>query len=216
MIIGRGVYLRPALPADYPQWFNLRSASMAYLRRSEPGWTREGDGPERYARDVESGQRAIREGIGYPLLIFRHDWRLVGGLQIGPIKDKSARLGIWIGKPFAGRGYAIRAVYAALAFAFDHLGLDRIDATALPDNSASIRVMKHLGFKRESGRVESIKVKGFARYHLVYSISKGELKGDRHERDDNRAAQLGGEIQGETGVGNSAGDKANEAIEAFA
>ncbi len=58
-------------------------------------------------------------------------------------------LGYWIGQPFWGRGYATEAVTAVLAFAFETLALHRVQASHLPRNPASGRVMQKAGMQRE-------------------------------------------------------------------
>jgi ribosomal-protein-alanine N-acetyltransferase len=67
-----------------------------------------------------------------------------------------AELGYWIGRPYWGRGYATEAGGALLAFAFRHLGLERIIVSAMLDNPASRRVIEKLGFRPEDpGRLYS-------------------------------------------------------------
>ena len=44
-----------------------------------------------------------------------------------------------------GRGYATEAAAASIAFGFEELGLDRIVAVALPENTASRRVLEKCG-----------------------------------------------------------------------
>lgn len=67
-----------------------------------------------------------------------------------------AELGYWIGRPYWGRGYATEAGGALLAFAFRHLGLERIIVSAMLDNPASQRVIEKLGFRpKDPGRLYS-------------------------------------------------------------
>lgn len=48
-----------------------------------------------------------------------------------------------------GRGYATEAARAALAFAFDQLGLDEVVSFTVPENARSRRVMEKLGMLRD-------------------------------------------------------------------
>ena len=59
-------------------------------------------------------------------------------------------LGYWMGGPHRGRGFATEAVGALLAFGFDALGLDRIEALHLARNPASGRVLEKAGLVREA------------------------------------------------------------------
>ncbi|AMW03907.1 GNAT family N-acetyltransferase [Gemmatimonas phototrophica] len=58
-------------------------------------------------------------------------------------------LGYWIGQPYWGRGLATEAVTALLRFAFEDLHLNRLQASYLPRNPASGRVLAKVGMLRE-------------------------------------------------------------------
>ena len=60
-----------------------------------------------------------------------------------------AELAFSLAKSQWGRGLATEAANAVLRFAFDVLGLNRIEALCMPGNAASIRVIERLGMKRE-------------------------------------------------------------------
>ena len=55
----------------------------------------------------------------------------------------------WVGRPFWGRGIATGAVRAATAYAFDTLGLERVQAFVYDWNAASSHVLEHAGFTFE-------------------------------------------------------------------
>ena len=48
-----------------------------------------------------------------------------------------------------GRGYAARATRLLCGYAFDELGLERLEAYVEPDNTASRRVVEAVGFVEE-------------------------------------------------------------------
>ncbi len=83
-------------------------------------------------------------------IVLSDDTRLVGaiGLQIDRGVNK-AELGYWVGKPFWNRGFATEAALAILAFGFDELRLNRIQAGHLARNPASGRVMEKAGMVLE-------------------------------------------------------------------
>src|ERR1035437_753491 len=56
-------------------------------------------------------------------------------------------LGWWLARRHWGRGLATEAGRAALQDAFERVGLNRIISIAMPENEASIGVMKKLGLK---------------------------------------------------------------------
>ncbi|WP_372827708.1 GNAT family N-acetyltransferase [Polaromonas sp.] len=61
----------------------------------------------------------------------------------------SAASGYELSPPCWGSGLMAEALAAVLAYAFDHLGLNRIQATTNLDNHRSIRSLVKLGFKEE-------------------------------------------------------------------
>lgn len=65
---------------------------------------------------------------------------------IGITGDGTAEAGYWMGRDHWGQGYAGEAFAALMAFAFDHLRLRRLTATALVDNAGSLRVLEKSGF----------------------------------------------------------------------
>jgi [ribosomal protein S5]-alanine N-acetyltransferase len=88
-----------------------------------------------------------------------HEWGLVvpqGGKVIGTCtlfnfdrSNRRAEIGFALGRPWWGRGLMGEALTALLDFAFGELGLRRIEADADPLNSASIKLLESLGFRRE-------------------------------------------------------------------
>ena len=73
---------------------------------------------------------------------------------------RSCNLGYWIRSDLTGRGFATEAAAAAIAFAFDRVGLNRLELVADVDNAASIRVAEKLGFRFEGIKREGSFVGG--------------------------------------------------------
>ena len=67
-------------------------------------------------------------------------WRDAGDLE----------LGWWLARTHWGRGLATEAARAALDDAFERVRLPRIISIAMPENTASIGVMKKLGFQLDA------------------------------------------------------------------
>ncbi|MGE0432309.1 MAG: GNAT family N-acetyltransferase [Planctomycetota bacterium] len=78
---------------------------------------------------------------------------LVGalGLVIKPQLEQ-AEIGYWVGVPYQRRGLCTEAVRAALAFAFDHIQVHRVQAQYIVRNPASARVMEKAGMQFEGVR----------------------------------------------------------------
>jgi 8-oxo-dGTP diphosphatase len=76
----------------------------------------------------------------------REDGTFLGCIGLRPRQDqREAVFGYWIGKPFWGRGYAAEALRALVDHAFQAYDIDRVRASAVPENRASIRVQEKVG-----------------------------------------------------------------------
>ena len=73
------------------------------------------------------------------------------GLRFRPA-HRSAEVGYWLARESWGRGHATAAVRLALAWAFDVLGLHRVEAHHFVENPASGRVLAKAGFSMEGRR----------------------------------------------------------------
>ena len=81
----------------------------------------------------------------------RDGGRLVGTCTLASISAEHARaeVGFALARACWGRGYVAEALPVLLRFAFDTLGLHRLEADADPRNAASIRALERVGFVRE-------------------------------------------------------------------
>src|SRR5215475_2990950 len=74
-----------------------------------------------------------------------------GALFVGAIgfehnsEKREIVFGYWIGKPHWGNGYATEAVRALVDHAFTALGAERVLASVMPENRASVRVQEKVG-----------------------------------------------------------------------
>lgn len=170
---GEGVYLRLPEMRDYEAWAGLRERSRAFLTPWEPTWPGDDLTKASFRRRLQRAQKEVENDETYPFLVFRDDDVLVGGLTLGQVKRgvvQAATLGYWIGAPFAGKGYMSRAVRAAIGFAFDALRLHRIEASCLPHNEASIRLLERSGFSREGFARAYLRINGVWQDHLLFGL----------------------------------------------
>ena len=99
--------------------------------------------------------------------------------MIGLIRDEendSAELSYWIGRPYWGRGFAGEAANAVVEYAFRSLGLNRIFATTLSRNSASIRVLEKAGFAPEGCLRRHVKHWGQFEDLLYHGLLRAEYE----------------------------------------
>jgi RimJ/RimL family protein N-acetyltransferase len=74
---------------------------------------------------------------------------LVGGCELSLRDDGTAEMSYWVFPPFRRRGFAARAISLACEWAFDELGVERIDLYIEPDNAASRAAAARAGFTEE-------------------------------------------------------------------
>ncbi|MDQ3237636.1 MAG: GNAT family N-acetyltransferase [Actinomycetota bacterium] len=108
----------------------------------------------------------------------RESGRLIGmcGFMAGSWEPEYARasLGYAIAREYWDRGLTTEAVRAAIAFGFNHLSLNRIEARCIAENTASERVMQKAGLSYEGTLRDYVFRKGAYRDYKVYSILRRE------------------------------------------
>jgi ribosomal-protein-alanine N-acetyltransferase len=152
-----GLRLRPPTLADVdaitvavqdpeiPRWIPVipdpytREDAIAFVTRmSDPGW--------------ESGQ--ARQ---WAVFDARTD-AVLGMVGLHERLDRVSEVGFWVRRDARGRGVATAAVNAVCAYAFDKLGLARVEWQAIVGNEASRAVARRAGFRFEGvlrGRLDS-------------------------------------------------------------
>ncbi len=100
---------------------------------------------------ISSHQKEFDDGDGVTLAITRSaDHELLGAISLSIHQTyQLAEMGYWIGKPYWQQGYCTEAARAMLGYAFETLGLNRVQAHHLTRNPASGRVMQKIGMTFE-------------------------------------------------------------------
>jgi [ribosomal protein S5]-alanine N-acetyltransferase len=135
------------------EWIVERTRSQEALRPFEPAWPEDGLTRAGFRKRLSQYREDRREGRGAAFFILRRsDGRLVGGCNLNAIQRgvrQAASIGYWSGVEFRRHGYVREAVSLSLSFAFGPLGLHRVEAACLPENEASISLLRGLGFEAE-------------------------------------------------------------------
>lgn len=102
--------------------------------------------------------------------------RLVGTCTLFQINEQChrAELGYMLGSFAWGRGYMREALRAFLAYAFDELQLNRIEADTDPRNEPSMRLLQSLGFLKEGHFRERWVVEGEVSDSAVFGLLRRE------------------------------------------
>jgi ribosomal-protein-alanine N-acetyltransferase len=184
---GRRVVLRPLSPRDFDEWSEVRLRCGDWLVRWEPRPPADQAGVvhDRRAFAARCGmrQRERQLGTAYGFGIF------VGGkvageinllsVQRGPMQ--SATVGYWIDRQHAGNGYMPEALVVILRFAFEELGLHRIEVAIIPRNHASRRVVEKLKLREEGLALRYLEINGVWEDHIRYAITAEEWADRRNE-----------------------------------
>ena len=142
------VTLRPIKAADAPTLFGLFSDGEVTRYWSRPPMTDPGEA-QRLVRDIRAGYRSgesMQFGIEQ-----RSDRALVGTCTLFHFHPGSRRaeIGYALGAAYWGHGLMHEALQRLLRYAFDDLGLHRLEADIDPRNTASARSLARLGFIKE-------------------------------------------------------------------
>lgn len=171
---GAEVYLRPPRPADWSAWAELRAESRRFLTPWEPSWPSDCLTKPAFNRRIERQSREWRQGRSYNFLTIRKsDNRMIGGVSLSRVLRgvaQSGMIGYWIGEPYARNGHTSQAVSRLLDYAFDELGLNRIEAATLPHNTASRALLKRLDFVEEGHMRKYLRINGQWHDHVLYAM----------------------------------------------
>jgi ribosomal-protein-alanine N-acetyltransferase len=179
--------IRAVRPSDSDALLELRLRNRDFLAPWDPlrpasFFTRAGQ-----AEWIALQQRAWTDdrGYGFVILDTSDDDRMVGGINLFNIvrsARQSAGMGYWIDEAAGGRGHATAAVRLASAFAFEHLGLHRVEPAVMPRNARSSRVMEKAGFRREGLAVRYLRIAGIWEDHALYALTAEDFAAQADNR----------------------------------
>jgi len=174
VIRGDGIILRPPRFGDYQDWADLRENSRHYLQPWEPAWPEDDLSRTAFRRRLTIYAREMELGNAWPFFVFEPTGQtLLGAITLSNIRRgvaETGTLGYWIGQPYSGRGSATAAVRTLSAHAFNALKLHRLEASCLPANQASRRVLEKAGFGLEGHARAYLKINGKWADHLLFGL----------------------------------------------
>lgn len=155
---------------DIDELTDLLVTSREYLAPFEP---RRDDSyfTTAYQRKLISAKLAAHESGSEVPFIIHDDGIIVGQLTLDRIEFgpyQSAEIGYWVAQSYGARGIATRAVKEVLDYAWQELGLRRIQAATLPDNEPSMKVLVRNGFVEYGTARNYMEIAGERRDHVIY------------------------------------------------
>ena len=167
--------LRAFEDTDADALFALHSNAHVLRYWDSPPWSE----PARAEKFIAGCRQMAQEGTGARLAVERvSDGAFLGWCSLSRwnAEYRSAALGYCYGAAAWGHGYATEAARAVLAWAFQTLDLNRVQAETDTRNVASARVLEKLGFLREGTLREDCVVDGDVSDSWVYGLLRREWR----------------------------------------
>ncbi len=164
-----GPVQREYLP-KYVEWFNDWEMSRFMKPGMPRGLTLE-DEIEWYERQAKDSNSIVFAILTLP------EKKLIGdcGLHGIDLKNRTGIYGIFIGdKDYWGKGYGTDATRTLLRFAFEQLGLNRVELEVFDYNPRAVRAYEKAGFRRDGVRRQALYRDG--EFHDIYLM--GILRAD--------------------------------------
>lgn len=164
---------------------------LRYFSLNQPEiWTyslQKAAGEENLKNYIESAVKAREAGNEYPFIVYDKQQRAYAGstrFYDIQLQHQSVQLGFtWYGKEFQGTGLNKHCKFLLLQFAFEQMGMERVEFRADNNNARSIAAMKSIGCKVEGVlRSHANKIDGGRRDSIILSILKHEWLNDVKEK----------------------------------
>ena len=181
------VVLRPFERGDEAAYTDIRARNQAWFKPWDATPPPEaGRAPYTFADMLRNQQGLAKECRGLPWALTWDDgWpvrparqtRVIGTVGVNGItwgSSRSAAIGYWIDRAWAGRGLVPMGVAMAVDYCFGQLHLHRLEIDILPENGPSHRVVEKLGFKPDGTRRSLLHINGVWRDHDAYVMTADE------------------------------------------
>ena len=114
----------------------------------------------------------------------RKDDHVIGTCTLADLNatHKRTEVGFALAQSAWGKGYVSEVLPLVFSFAFDTLGLHRIEADIDPSNERSIRLVERFGFQREGYLRERYHVGDVIQDALIYGLLRCDWERNEHSR----------------------------------
>jgi len=186
---GRRIFLRPLDARDFAAWREVRRRNTDWLTRWEPrriaGQPDVVEDRDAFAARCSARSREWQLGTGFGFGIFtRGDGAFAGEINLSSIQRgpfQNAYIGYWIDERRAGQGLTPEAVVVAARYAFEELGLHRLQIAIIPRNRSSRRVVDKLAIREEGVALRYLEINGVWEDHVRYGFTAEEWEARREE-----------------------------------
>ncbi|RNA68637.1 GNAT family N-acetyltransferase [Alteribacter keqinensis] len=157
--------------------FALTESGREYLSEWMP-WAPDIKGAEDTKAFIRSTLKAFgNQGSLSCAIIYKEEVAGVIGFHEIDYRNKKTSMGYWLGEGFQGKGIMTEASRAFVQYAFNEIGLNRLEIRAGVENKKSRAVPERLGFMYEGTQRQVEVVNGRFIDHALYAILKEDWKG---------------------------------------
>lgn len=173
------VEVRPLRARDGAAWSEVRTRNERWLSPWEGrppsqrplAWSVR-NGPAVFTAMLRTQRREARAGRMLPFGI-AVEGRLRGAVTVAGVTRGAydgAHVGYWLDEQVAGGGVMSTALALVLDHCFGPVGLHRVEANVRPENAASLRVVRRLGFAEEGLHRRYLFIDEAWRDHLSFAL----------------------------------------------
>lgn len=169
-IQGNKVSIRVLNSDDASDLLEYYTRNKDFLSKFEPHRDEEFYTVEVQKQSLIENYKEFIKGEGAHFGIYKAE-KMIGRIRIYNIVHgvfKSAFIGYSMDEQYQGNGYMKEAVSLVVTYAYEELGLHRIEATTLVDNEKSQRVLKACGFNELGICKEYLHINGKWRDHVIF------------------------------------------------
>ncbi|MGA9278127.1 GNAT family N-acetyltransferase [Ilumatobacter sp.] len=172
--------MRPLAVNDFASWSEVRTRNDAWLTTWEPSRIPHQPNPSTdksaFASRCLQRDRDRTTGTAYQFGLFI-DQRIAGEVNLNNVirgAMQSCTIGYWIDQAHAGHGFTVEGVALVMQFAFEQLGLHRVEICIVPRNTRSRRIMEKLGIREEGVALRYLEINGCWEDHVRYAMTSEE------------------------------------------
>lgn len=167
---GTRVFIRSPQPGDRAEYCTIRRDSHDFLVPWEPVPARPITEEDRFDQLLQSNRSEDLERL---FVCATDDGRILGNINVSNITRgcfQNAVLGYWCREDAAGMGFMSEGLRLVVEFAFEDLGLHRLEANIQPHNAASVGLVRRVGFRKEGFSPRYLKIAGEWRDHERWTL----------------------------------------------
>lgn len=142
------------------------------------GWVHSGYTEQDYRKFIERMRRNWKRGLAYEFVVLdANDESVIGGCGLNHVNPGKGfgNLGYWVRSSRRGQGLAVHATRLAARFAFEQVGLVRIEIVVAVDNRASLRAAEKAGARREGVLRNRMVVRDQVFEAVMYSLTPDDF-----------------------------------------